>query len=270
MLSQLDLNGFSLHSLTADNGSRMVTKVDGLVTPPQPRSDARDRPEGDGSVEPVDVFLSPKIITIEGSVFLGPTVPTPAYTNYRALMQQFVQAMRNQTLLKWNETLSGIALQSMVRCIGFAGHTVEAKTPLAMYNYQAMLRAADPIAYSQTQSVAGPLATTVVPTNNGDVDTWPKFEILGPIVNPTITNSTQAKVLQFTLTVPATQTLFIDTNPASRSAVLSLANQMGNLVFAASDWASLPPLSAQTYVLSGTGTTAATRITAKWNDGYIG
>jgi hypothetical protein len=269
VIDQLIYNSLDLHAITA--GVRMVDKVTGLVGFPDPRDTSRDRPEGDGAIESPRVFLKPRVITIEGVVF--PDAVNSAYTNWRATQKAVLAGVRTQQLLQWRTTGSGLDLQALCRVAGSMQADLVAKGNQHGYEYQLMLRAADPIAYASTgSSVTGAASgASITITNAGDAPTYPVISVHGPATTSfTITNTTQSKLLKFLSAIGSTSTAVIDTNPNTRSAKIGATDIIGTLDYTVSDWFAIQPGATETITLTTTGVTAATILSATWRNAYTG
>lgn len=103
--------------------------------------------------------------------------------------------------------------------------------------------------------------------NDGNVETWPVFTIVGPVVQPSLTEPATGRQLYYSGTLLAGQTLTIDTSPFTRSVMLDGTDRFGFMLSA--QWMSVPPKKSGGQLLlqyggSGTGTALAT-----WYDAYI-
>ncbi|MFD5089317.1 hypothetical protein ACFWMR_01855 [Amycolatopsis thailandensis] len=100
-------------------------------------------------------------------------------------------------------------------------------------------------------------------TNPGSAPTWPVFTVVGPLVNPALTNPVTGDVIAYTGTVEAGQTLVIDTSPFTRSVALNGVDRSGLL--ASAQWIEIPPGGQVTVQFSGAG---AGTVTASWRYAY--
>jgi len=122
--------------------------------------------------------------------------------------------------------------------------------------------------------LASPLSTTAtsdrsrVFTVGGTLDTWPIFEIRGPITNPVL-EVMGAYRLELRTTLTASHRVVIDTRPFARSILRNGASIAGTLAPHSGrlSQAALPP---GTYelVLRGTSEPGTARATVRWRDAY--
>lgn len=66
-----------------------------------------------------------------------------------------------------------------------------------------------PMAIPMAMTSGGGNETSVV--NNGNYDSYPTFTFIGPLTNPTLTNTTTDKAISITYTLASTDTIVIDT-----------------------------------------------------------
>lgn len=104
-------------------------------------------------------------------------------------------------------------------------------------------------------------------SNDGNVETWPTFVIVGPMIQPTLTDPATGRQLMYSGTVAAGQTLVIDTSPYTRSVKLDGVDRFGFMLSA--QWMAIPPQSEGGSLTlqfggSGTGTAQGT-----WQDAYV-
>lgn len=122
--------------------------------------------------------------------------------------------------------------------------------------------------------LASPLATTTssdrsqVFTVAGELDTWPVFEIQGPITNPVLEVVGSLR-MEFRLTLSETQKITIDTRPFARSILRDGASVAGTLSRTSSrlSQASLAP-GKHELVLRGTSAPGTARAAVLWRDAY--
>lgn len=295
MIDYFTIDGLDLHDIVA--GIRMLDKVEGLIGFPTPRDTTIKRSEGDGVIEPRDQYLDAKVPVLEGCIFgTVDTVPS-AWTNWTATQKVLLAALRTPKLCKWRSTGTGVDLQAYMRVAGPCTPVLDTNEHGAHYRYQLILRAADPLAYSQsTQSVVasapavavsgmplpvifpipfGLIGTggSVVATAGGTAPAWPLITITGPINGPVIRNDTQNKSVFFEgLNLGVGEQLVIDTNPASRTAVVLGVSKMGAIRYADSIFWGLTPGVAETLSFYGLGLgyNGSTQMTVAWRDTYTG
>jgi hypothetical protein len=78
--------------------------------------------------------------------------------------------------------------------------------------------------------------------NAGSVDAWPVWRITGPVQGPTITNLDTGAVLRFdsTWSVPAGQTIEIDTRPGMRTVVFTPSGVSASAQLRSRQWFPIP------------------------------
>lgn len=122
--------------------------------------------------------------------------------------------------------------------------------------------------------LAAPLTTTAtsdrssVLTVAGEAETWPVFEIAGPITNPSIEVVGLFR-MDFLLTLAYDETLVVDSRPFARSILRNGASVAGALTHTSTrlSKAALPP-GVHELVLRGTSEPATAKVTARWRDAY--
>lgn len=290
MYDYIDLDTIRLH----ETGVCSVISVDGMTGLPAIRGDVYDRPENDGAIEPANQYLGSRIISVEGSVW-GTTVDT-AWSTWNLIGAVALGAVRSQKLLKFRHLGGSIDLQYTVRLASSGNVVFTGGADGPFINYQLVMRAADPYAYSQTlqqQSVVAASSGSVgvpwpmpfpVPwslassagavtcTNAGNAPTWPLLVVQGPLIGPVITNATQGKSLYFdTLSLNVGDTLTIDTNPATRSATVNGVNKFAALRYADSEFFTISAGASESIAFYGLGggATGATTLTVQWRNAYI-
>jgi hypothetical protein len=137
--------------------------------------------------------------------------------------------------------------------------------------------AADPVARDPTvRTVTATTIATATIASAGDMPVRPLLRVTGPITGATITLTPTAGpvwTIAFvaTYTLPAGHFIAIDTD--ARTVLLDgdpAAPRLAYLDWARTSWQWTPPQpSTSTLALSGAATTAATQVTATWQDGYL-
>lgn len=123
--------------------------------------------------------------------------------------------------------------------------------------------------------LASPLSTTAtsdrstVFTVSGAANTWPVFEVVGPISNPVVEVVGRFR-LTFRLSLAYDQRLVIDTRPWARTILRNGASVAGSLSRTSSrlSQASLPTGSHQ-LVLRGASAPGTAAVTVRWRDAYL-
>ncbi len=290
MLAYLDIGPERLHETSA----RALVSIDGLIGTPAPRGEVYDRPDNDGNVEPLAQFLGGRVVTIEGEVW-GAVGSEAAVQSFRLIDAAFRGALSTDVTLRFQHVGGGLQLQTPFRLGGPLLQRVEDGG--AMIRYQAQIRCPDPRHYSQTEQsglasspstsggmplpvvfpipfgsgVAGGL---VVAQNAGNMTTWPRFVVNGPISGPVIANTTRGEYLALTsLIMSASDVLVVDTNPRSRSAIVNGSSVIGSVNFATSSWPQLGNTAAgetlQFYGVGG-GYGGGTSMSVYWRSAYSG
>lgn len=116
---------------------------------------------------------------------------------------------------------------------------------------------------------AGGLSSSFTVENAGQDVAWPVWQIVGPGINPTLTNLTTGQVLAATITLTAGQSLTIDTRPN----FLSVTREDGSQQWATiADTSSLWPLivGSNAITLSMSGTSTASALSLQYKQRYEG
>jgi hypothetical protein len=106
-------------------------------------------------------------------------------------------------------------------------------------------------------------------TNAGELATWPRFRIQGPITNPSIQNTLSAQTIRFICALVAGQYIDVYADPLAPAAVIdqSRTDRYSYYDRVSSRWWQLQP-GANALLIGGTGITAATAITAYSRDAW--
>lgn len=121
-----------------------------------------------------------------------------------------------------------------------------------------------PLAWPQQLTGSGKKASAV--TNAGDLDTWPVFVFEGPISNPTVAYVGTDKRLKLTMSIPAGQSVTVDTRPWVRTALRGgIASVAGKLSGSRMAEMALPPGST-VVAFRGQDTTGLSRCRIFWRD----
>lgn len=111
---------------------------------------------------------------------------------------------------------------------------------------------------------------SIVITNSGTADTWPKFTIAAngnPLASPGITISIGSSVLFYNGTLGANDTLVITTNPSARSVILNGTSDRRAFLTTA-QWTSIPAGATATAAFSSISYTSTATLTATWSSAY--
>jgi hypothetical protein len=288
MIDSLTVGSVTLH----ETSNRSVAKLDGWVGAPGVRGEVIDRPENDGSVEPIAQYRPARIGVVEGETW-GASIDA-TITDFGVISAAFEAGMSADLLVLWTPGGSARRLQGNARLAGPVLSSFDGNDMGAFLRYQAQLRFSDPRWYSQTQQSAtvGPSTTSggipfVVPfpvpfsqgasggsvsvTNSGTIETWPTIVINGPINGPAVGNASSGDFLYFdSLNLSSSQTLTIVTNPQGRGALVAGASVAGSLRWSGSSFPSASPgvNTFQFYPQSG-GTAVGTSMTVSWRDAYL-
>lgn len=108
--------------------------------------------------------------------------------------------------------------------------------------------------------------------NDGDADTWPVFEIAGPITNPSVSLLGPEGIrwyLEIDGTLAYDQVAVIDTRPWSRGAALDSGSALPGALTrrSAPSLSTLPPGSWE-IVIGGLDVTGTSSFTVRWRDAY--
>lgn len=106
--------------------------------------------------------------------------------------------------------------------------------------------------------------------NAGDAPTWPRFVIAGPCSNPVVTQVETARVIALNGTIPAGQSITVDTRPGQRSVTWNSGADASTLLTAQSR-IDLMQLPAGTGEIRWTAVdpTNTSRLSVVWRDAYI-
>jgi hypothetical protein len=106
-------------------------------------------------------------------------------------------------------------------------------------------------------------------SNTGDVEAWPLWTIVGPAVNPTLTNNTTGKSIALTISLTVGQSLTIDTRPGFKTITRENgSNQFSAASPASSLWSLARGLN--TITLSVTGSSGASQLQLQYKQRYEG
>lgn len=136
-------------------------------------------------------------------------------------------------------------------------------------------RALDPYFYdlANTSVTQTTFPATFTQTNNGDEQAWPIWTITGPGTNPSITNNTTGKVLNFpAYALLASQVLTIDTRPTGATAKTITRENGSNQFSQLASTASLWPLvtGGNSITITMTGTTGASQVQLQYKQAWDG
>lgn len=209
--------------LDGDNG---VTGLDGAEV----RENADDIVEGDGGIHG-DFWLGRRPFTFTG--IIDPTGGAVSIASKITKLRQAIARARRADVVVTYTTTGGNAVRLVAR----------AQQPIRITNrypkaFQIALVSADPLILSAAENAAAVLASAggsggftspltspltsgaspsgqLTVTNNGTEDTYPRFTIVGPAVNPTILNATTGESMSFIYSLAAGEYLSIDTKNAT-------------------------------------------------------
>jgi phage-related protein len=101
------------------------------------------------------------------------------------------------------------------------------------------------------------------------VEAWPLWTIVGPAVNPTLTNNTTGKSIALTISLTVGQSLTIDTRPGFKTITRENgSNQFSAASPASSLWSLARGLN--TITLSVTGSSGASQLQLQYKQRYEG
>lgn len=241
--------------LDPDNG------ITGLLDGADVREQAGDLVEADGGWHG-PFFEGRRPGTIQGVLLPNGDIGDVVAAERR--LKAATRALRQDAVLRWTpagETIERelrVRRQSPVRVTGrwpkaFQVALVSAE-PHVLSSSEASISCAaeDTVALvGFTSPVTSPLRTTVTAVggtsvvNAGDLPSWPRFTIHGPITNPQISNFSTGLSIRFSADLAPDQFLVVD----SRYATVQLGNDAGGALanrysfydFAASEWWQLLP-----------------------------
>jgi hypothetical protein len=179
-------------------------------------------------------------------------------------LKRALRALRDDTTMVWTPTgesiprMLRVRRQAEVRCAGRRPKTFMA----ALVSEHSHILSADEVQQTITPDstidvlgitspLTAPFATTISPTgltlvnNIGDVETWPRFVIHGPISAPAILNFTTGKQITFATTLDVDEFLVINAHTASVllgfDSVPTLTDRYSFYAGSPSDWWPLVP-----------------------------
>lgn len=250
------------------------------------RHDDAERPRADGVVFGAD-FFGGRTITFDVAV------AGEDEAHARELLAVMAGAWRADVVRKTSGAVATLAADSGRITYGrprrFA--SVDELLPQGMSHVIADFAAVESVWYGEEHNVsvtlqpapgggllaplASPLATTsssdrsTAFTVAGDLQTWPVFEIQGPITNPVV-EIVDLLRMEFRLTLAHDETLVVDTRPWGRSILRDGASVAGSLSRTSTrlSQAAIPPGSHE-LVLRGVSESGTARVTARWRDAYL-
>lgn len=237
----------------------MITELTGFDSP-EIRESADDLVQMDGGIHG-NFYYGRRPVVMNG-ILLNPASATARNARMEKLTQAS-DALRADAVLDW--TPSGGARRKL---------SLRRQQPLRFIGawqkeFQLAMVAADPRIYSYASSTLEKLTSAggnVAPTNAGTTPTWPIFTITGPINSPIITNTVTGEDLRFTNNLSAGNTMIIDT--LNHTVISGVTNLYGSVNFTLSEWFPMLP-GANSFTLSGSSTTAATKLRVDWNDAWM-
>lgn len=230
--------------------------ITGLLDGPEERPNQTELVEADGG-EFGPGYASMRPGTIQGVIDPNATVTTQELKI--AKLKRASRARRADAILRWTPTTDGIERMLRLRRTGrgsFPGR-IPKTFQLAMTSPDAFVKAAvessleiTPAGNAGELGIADPITDPITSplnvagaqfvVNAGDVDTWPRFRIDGPITNPEIINFTTGQTIKLTYVLNAGE--WLDVYP-ERGVILlgGTADRYGAYDFALSEWWQLQP-----------------------------
>lgn len=286
------LDGLNLHDIAG--GTVMCSEIEGLTgVPPIRAGDAQNRPEGDGQLEPRNAYLNARMV--RGKIHVFGTSIAQAWDNFSAVQLVVLGAVRQSKPMTFRPQGHATAdLKSTGRVVDVSPPVLTNTKHGPYYEFEVVIRCADPINYSQASFVAfapAPGASTsgmplpikfpisfgltstggdVSIRAGGDAATWPVVTVTGPIVDPVIRNVTQDKTLTFDgLTLLSGEELVIDM--AARTAFVGASDKIGLLRYTDSSFFNLNPGVLETIQFYGLGLgySGVTAMQVAWNNAYV-
>ena len=275
-------NAVSLH----ESSTRSLRRADGLVGVPGTRDSVRPWPNAHGSIDE-SRWMTDRVITLEGEIW-GSTYEQ-VFDEFGLINKAFLESLtEGPSTLKWTRGGAGTALQAEVKLAG------PVQTSIAeggkFLRYQALLRAPDPRAYSQTQTTGtgGSLSTaagglvfpdpfawtfsasgggSVSVNNTGDIPTPAIFRIYGSVTTPQIRLVETGETIALTGSVGAGD--YLEVNVAERTVSLNGTTSRLNLLdYANTTWFELPVGTSTIRLLAGTFDGSA-RVDAIYRPAFI-
>lgn len=234
------------------------------------RHNQQDLPGSPGLV-PTTFSMGRMVIDMEGDVMHN--TPTGYWTERMLLAKQFITGGSPSILGELRLTLTGVPENLEADChlvgypeipIGLLGATIS--------SWRISLGVNDPWfrgANENYQSIPFNAATALTAFGPGNAPSWPRFIITGPITNPNILWQ-GLTILSFNYVLAAGNTITI--NMRDRSVKMGAVN-LYDKVTANYGWVNLDPrtvpVSGKNVQLTGSATTAATKLEVYYYNNYV-
>lgn len=222
----------------------------------------------------IDFRLDPRILQIP--LIVQNTSSTPINQSY-VIRKALLDIFRPQDSGTLRVQTSTIDRSIDVRVLG--GLTFDVDPQDYHVRTVVQLRADDPTWYEVEQNntitfTSAMFGINYTLTNSGNWQSFPQITATGPVTNLKINNSTTGQFLQFSGTIPAGTTYYIDLRYGYKT-VYTGPNQTGtNVIDKVTATSNLATLSIvpgnNTFDLTGTGLSSATSILFTWPDRYTG
>lgn len=237
--------------LMGGDTSYSITRVDGLE-PVDSREDELEKAVDHGSFVYAE-YLTARMITIQG--FIIANDPTALEALVDALSAAFMPSRMNVPLTF--KQPGRTELRSYCKRLR-AAWPYDLDRTLGYTEWAVGLKAGDPRLYAETESV---LNAAGVAVNAGRFPTDPVVTIVGPALNPRVTNTTTGEFVQVNTNLAAGQTLIID--PFEKNITVNGAT-VYHLRETGSSWWDLEPGNNNIAVTGLTGGTFEMRWRSAW------
>lgn len=233
----------------------IVTNVDGLGD--ADIRDSRDVNPGDHGETPFASYYGGRTITLSGKI-RAHTLP-----KLRDMIQALRSAFQDISVEKPLRITTGVTARDIIiNCKKVQSINIpETQADFRlMRDFQVTLRASNPRFWSYqeryvplTAGATLPLSAQIV--NIGNMNAQPRYQLVGPITNPTITNTLSGKAMTLNVTIPLGSTYTIDV--AKKTITDSAGANRFDKLDVLSEWVELLP-GTNTVQLTGSGHTAGT------------
>lgn len=213
MIQYMDIAGIRVGGVGASN--RYVSEIDGLIGVPGVRGgEAWLMPTADGSVDVGRQFMTPRVVTVEGSVWSSSVAS--AMDSFGDMVAAW---SAQEFLITWRVEGGVHDVQQMARLNGPVLHKLSSGRRGPFVEYQASFRLPDPRWYSTSVTTATDTSSpwTQTLTNAGDVYTYVNYTAYGPF------NGFFPIGLDIIYTAPAGEPISINSHPFMRDYPSSLS-----------------------------------------------
>ena len=279
-----DANEYLLH----DDSSKMVTSLAG-VGAPDIELYSQKTPFQHGA-QFLGYNWQPRKVIV--GIYRYPTNRNALYEDHETLLSA-IRPDRGEGTLKWvlndgtvrqldvyfsgglkYDTKDQVAFKHQVDVLELTAFSPFWYNPTTNSTGYVMLTTSDsffPFLFPFSLSASGISVSSSI-TNNGQVDAYPTLTITGPGDNPEIFNVTTGKRLSLTYTIPAGQTIVVDSNIGEKTVIYDNGVSETNVIGYLSSDSEFFPVQpgANTIRCSMNNTTASSGVVIAFSDQYLG